>query len=185
MRKIIALTYLAILFISVAIVTSLSVGQNTGEHRKISIKGSEGLKNEGIKKGQCKNSNKKEFFYLVKKTKPGLLKKKQITVVVTCYYKPERYEENYYQKLRMNGRGLETSSGTVPKKGTIAADPRFFPEGTRLFIPGYGIATVEDTGQLIKGNKIDLFMGNGAQAYNKSMDFGKQKMKVFILPPDV
>src|SRR6185312_15277556 len=53
-----------------------------------------------------------------------------------------------------------TYSGVKVKRdlySTIAADPKVFPLGTILFIPGYGYGVVADTGSAIKGNIIDLY----------------------------
>lgn len=60
---------------------------------------------------------------------------------------------------RCNGKWAgQTASGKPPKVGTIAADTRYYPFGTKMFIPGYGWGTVEDRGGKIKGpKKIDLF----------------------------
>jgi uncharacterized protein YabE (DUF348 family) len=49
-----------------------------------------------------------------------------------------------------------TRSGKTLTVGMVAVDPRVIPLGTRLYIPGYGIATAEDTGGGIKGLMIDL-----------------------------
>ena len=49
-----------------------------------------------------------------------------------------------------------TASGLPTGYGVVAVDPRVIPLGTKLFIPGYGLATAGDTGGAIKGNKIDL-----------------------------
>jgi 3D (Asp-Asp-Asp) domain-containing protein len=40
--------------------------------------------------------------------------------------------------------------------GVVAVDRRVIPLGTRLFVEGYGYAVAADTGQAIKGNKIDV-----------------------------
>lgn len=50
-----------------------------------------------------------------------------------------------------------TATGTVAKKGTIAADWSVFPVGTSLDIPGYGVGVVEDIGGGIVGNHIDVW----------------------------
>ena len=39
------------------------------------------------------------------------------------------------------------------QRGTIAADPRHYPFGTKMFVPGYGWGTVEDVGGAIKGER--------------------------------
>lgn len=61
---------------------------------------------------------------------------------------------------------------------TIAADPRVFPLGTILYIPGYGYGIVADTGSAIKGNKIDLYYTTKAQIYR---EWGKRNVRVFVV----
>ena len=50
-----------------------------------------------------------------------------------------------------------TAAGTVADWGTIAADTRYYPFGTIMFIPDYGWGRVEDIGGAIKGMHIDLY----------------------------
>lgn len=70
-----------------------------------------------------------------------------------------------------------TSSGTKAKQGTIAADIRYYPYGTRMTIPGYGQGVVEDTGSAIKGpNRIDVYLGSR----KKALRWGRQKVTVTI-----
>ncbi len=57
-----------------------------------------------------------------------------------------------------------TAAGTTARHGTIAADPKVFPFGTRLWIPGYGEGVVEDVGGAIKGRHIDLWFPTHAAA---------------------
>ncbi|MDB5054694.1 MAG: hypothetical protein JWM44_2744 [Bacilli bacterium] len=74
-----------------------------------------------------------------------------------------------------------TYSGVKVRKGivsTIAADPKVFPMGTLLYIPGYGYGVVADTGSAIKGNKIDLYFLNKKEVYAK---WGKKNVKVYVL----
>jgi 3D (Asp-Asp-Asp) domain-containing protein len=61
---------------------------------------------------------------------------------------------------------------------TIAADPKVFPLGTVLFIPGYGYGVVADTGSAIKGKKIDLYFNTRNQVYEQ---WGKKTVKVFVV----
>jgi len=52
-----------------------------------------------------------------------------------------------------------TASGTTVKEGqTIAADWSVLEPGTKVFIEGVGERVVEDTGGLIKGNAIDVYV---------------------------
>ena len=49
-----------------------------------------------------------------------------------------------------------TAIGRRAGYGIVAVDPRVIPLGTRLYIPGYGMAVAGDTGGAIVGNRIDL-----------------------------
>ncbi|SDJ82191.1 3D domain-containing protein [Natronincola ferrireducens] len=76
-----------------------------------------------------------------------------------------------------------TRSGTKVRPGVVAVDPRVIPLGTKLYIesmdrtPSYGIASAEDTGGAIRGNKIDLFF----ESREDALRFGRRKVKVYIL----
>jgi 3D (Asp-Asp-Asp) domain-containing protein len=70
-----------------------------------------------------------------------------------------------------------TASGTKAHNGTIAADRRYYPFGTVMYIPGYGYGRVEDTGSAIQGpTRIDLFYGSHQQA----LEWGRQRVPVKI-----
>lgn len=74
-----------------------------------------------------------------------------------------------------------TFSGVKVKRdlySTIAADPRTFPIGSILFIPGYGYGVVADTGSAIKGNKIDLYYETVQEVYSQ---WGKKEVEVYIV----
>lgn len=75
-----------------------------------------------------------------------------------------------------NGEGI-TKMGTLARYGVVAVDPNVIPLGTRVFIPGYGVAIAEDTGGDILGNRIDLCM----EDYNACMIFGRRTVPVYIL----
>lgn len=64
------------------------------------------------------------------------------------------------------------------KISTIAADPKLFPLGTLLFIPGYGYGVVADIGSAIKGEKIDLYFDSKDQVYQ---EWGKRKLHVYVI----
>jgi 3D (Asp-Asp-Asp) domain-containing protein len=73
-----------------------------------------------------------------------------------------------------------TASGVFTRPGVIAADPRVLPLGTKVHIEagGYsGIYTVLDTGGMIKGNRIDIYI----PTYTEAMLFGRRTIKVKIL----
>lgn len=73
--------------------------------------------------------------------------------------------------------GNPTATGIYPYRGIVAVDPRVIPLGTRLYIEGYGYAWAQDTGGLIKGYRIDLFMDTEKEA----ILWGRRRVKVYIL----
>lgn len=65
----------------------------------------------------------------------------------------------------------------VPQDGTIAADTRFYPFGTRMYIPGYGWGVVEDRGSAIKGeHRLDIFY----KSHEEALRWGRRKVRVRI-----
>lgn len=61
---------------------------------------------------------------------------------------------------------------------TIAADPKIFPLGTILYVPGYGYGVVADTGSAIKGRKIDLYFSTTKQVFK---EWGKKEVEVLVI----
>lgn len=66
--------------------------------------------------------------------------------------------------------GLTKSGTTVTEGRTIAVDPTVIPLGSRVYIDGYGVFVAEDIGSAIKGNKIDIAVGNHEQALQLGID---------------
>jgi 3D (Asp-Asp-Asp) domain-containing protein/septal ring factor EnvC (AmiA/AmiB activator) len=67
-----------------------------------------------------------------------------------------------------------TALGTIPKEWrTLAADPSVIPLGSIVYIPqfadkpNFGLFLVEDTGLVIKGNIIDVYVNSPRQALQK------------------
>ncbi|MBQ2855188.1 MAG: G5 domain-containing protein [Oscillospiraceae bacterium] len=81
------------------------------------------------------------------------------------------------------GCGLVTATGTDVRWGTVAVDPAFIPYGTRMFIVSedgdfvYGLATAEDCGGDIRGDRVDLYM----PSFEQCMEFGRQNCTVYFL----
>lgn len=68
----------------------------------------------------------------------------------------------------------------LPEEGTIAADTRYYPFGTRMYVPGYGWGRVEDKGGGIKGkDRIDLFF----DSHQDALYWGRRKVAVQIYYP--
>ncbi len=73
-----------------------------------------------------------------------------------------------------------TRSGVPAAPGLAAADPAVLPLGTLVQVEGArhrGIYRVMDTGRLVKGRIIDIYMSNLQQAIN----FGRQKVTVSVI----
>jgi 3D (Asp-Asp-Asp) domain-containing protein len=64
--------------------------------------------------------------------------------------------------------------------GYVAADPRVIPLGSMIYVETpfmSGIYQVMDTGELIKGKIIDIFI----PSYEACKDFGRRIVKVKVL----
>ncbi len=72
--------------------------------------------------------------------------------------------------------GNRTATGTWPSRGTVAVDPRVIPLGAELHIEGYGPAVAADTGGVIKGEIIDLYM----DTKHECLQWGRRKVEVQI-----
>ena len=74
-----------------------------------------------------------------------------------------------------------TSSGTVPHRGIVAADPRVLPPGSKVRIRNAGrysgIYKVRDTGGAIRGRKIDIYTPSRRAA----RQFGVRRVQVKVL----
>lgn len=75
------------------------------------------------------------------------------------------------------GCGGMTAIGRRAGHGIVAVDPRVIPLGTRLYIPGYGLAIAGDTGGDIVGHRIDL----GFDSLRDAMSFGRRAILVYPL----
>ena len=72
-----------------------------------------------------------------------------------------------------------TAAGTKADWGTIAADPKRYPFGTIMYVPGYGWGRVEDVGSAISGNHIDLFF----PSHKEALEWGRKTRRVKIWTP--
>ena len=70
-----------------------------------------------------------------------------------------------------------TATGTAAKKGVIAVDPNVIPLGTKVYIPGYGVAVAQDTGGAIIGNRVDVCY----MTKNEAFSWGVRNVPVYIL----
>lgn len=73
-----------------------------------------------------------------------------------------------------------THSGVWVRPGIIAADPDILPIGSVIEVRAgdySGIYTVMDTGKLIQGRLIDIFIPD----FEEAVQFGRQKIKLRVL----
>jgi 3D (Asp-Asp-Asp) domain-containing protein len=73
-----------------------------------------------------------------------------------------------------------TKSGARVVPGHVAADPRVIPLGSMIYVDSPlmgGIYQVLDTGELVKGKIIDIFI----PSYESCLEFGRRAVKVQVL----
>lgn len=64
------------------------------------------------------------------------------------------------------------------KDGTLAADTKYYPFGTRMYIPGYGYGVVEDRGSAIKGiGRLDAYY----DSHQEALEWGRRTVRVRVL----
>jgi uncharacterized protein YabE (DUF348 family) len=78
---------------------------------------------------------------------------------------------NYWRKVEMYATAYSPARSGTPRsapwygrtrigqqlrKGLVAVDPKVVPLGTRLYVPGYGLALAADIGGGVRGRMIDL-----------------------------
>lgn len=78
--------------------------------------------------------------------------------------------------------GTLTAMGLKPVRdpggiSTIAVDPSVIPLGSKVYIPGYGYAIASDTGGVIKGNIIDLYMNS----HDDCTSWGRRQVTLHIV----
>ena len=98
-----------------------------------------------------------------------------------CGWRINRYGNPVYNYGSQKGSRKKigyTSKGTRADIGTIAADPRSLPYGTRLEVPGYGFGIIEDTGGALKGRHIDIFF----HSHREAMKWGVKKLEATVWP---
>lgn len=84
----------------------------------------------------------------------------------------------HYTLTAYEWTGNTCANGEYPTEGyTIACNS--LPLGTRVYIEGYGIYTVEDRGGMAD-NVIDIYLGD----YDECIEFGVQEADVYLIKED-
>lgn len=73
--------------------------------------------------------------------------------------------------------GNATFTGVMPKVGMIAVDQRVIPLNSYVYVPNIGLLKATDTGGVIKGNIIDIFMDTRQEC----IEFGRQNITIYVL----
>ncbi|MDR2192817.1 MAG: hypothetical protein LBO62_08085 [Endomicrobium sp.] len=119
----------------------------------------------------------KEYYRLALLTKDGKIEKiydlskaPSMKMVSTAYYPGDPLAW---------GDGTITFLGRKMQRGVIAVDPAVIPLKTRLFVAGYGYGYAGDTGNLIKGMRVDLGVNN----VSEEPPWSFRDVTVYILEP--
>ena len=85
----------------------------------------------------------------------------------------------YCHCARCCGRANQpTGSGRTPLAGLTVAGPRSVPYGTRVFIEGIGIRTVQDRLAGRFEDRFDVYVGT----HHAAQKFGLRHLQVTVLP---
>ena len=88
---------------------------------------------------------------------------------------PEKFMASAYS---IEGKA---AGGSKSYKGTVSADPKVLPLGSKIRVRNAGIYsgeyTVVDTGRKVKGHAIDIYVSSVREA----REFGKKQVAVEIL----
>jgi len=70
--------------------------------------------------------------------------------------------------------GLTANGYKLKPKDLVIAAPKNIPFGTKIYVPGYGLAVVKDRGGAIKGDKLDVWFAS----HQEALKWGRQKLIV-------
>ena len=94
------------------------------------------------------------------------------TFTVTAYLAIDEYENRFH--------GITFTGVPAKPYHTIAVDPKVIPLGSRVYVEGLGWWKAEDTGNMIKGNILDICVSNRDEA----KEWGRRKRRVWYLTPE-
>lgn len=78
--------------------------------------------------------------------------------------------------------GETTASGLAPRTGIAAGDPDVLPYGSVIQLERVGsrydgVYTIMDSGKIVKGRRIDIYM----RSCDEAIQFGMRRVRVFVL----
>ena len=83
-----------------------------------------------------------------------------------------KYKKTLSMEATAYSGGTLTAMGLKPVR-----DPGVIPLGSKVYIPGYGYAIASDTGGVIKGNIIDLYMNS----HDECISWGRRQVTLHIV----
>lgn len=99
----------------------------------------------------------------------------------------EKYEDGY----GLTANGFDLSGMSREDAMSVAVDKKVISLGTKLYLEFpeeyehlNGIYTARDTGSAVKGNKIDIYMGEDLSYDEVCEQIGKQEIKVYSVIED-
>lgn len=131
------------------------------------------------------------FFREDEAIRDGLIRGRLVTIDTTAYcscgiccdwqlnWRGQAVHKSGRNRGKPKAVGI-TASGAKARPGTLAADTRYYPFGTVMYIPGYGYGVVQDRGGDIKGrHRLDLYHST----HKDALRWGRQKLRVVVFPP--
>lgn len=116
--------------------------------------------------------------------------------IVTAYYSPLPDQSfylrgSYEADLRLNGNGTHGASGKEVYPGMLAG-PKTYSFGTKVYLEGLGVGTVDDRGGAIvssgsrgyDADRLDIWMGQGEEGLRRALSWGKRRVTGKILADD-
>lgn len=108
--------------------------------------------------------------------------------IVTAYYSPLPNQSfylkgSYEADIRLNGNGTHGASGKAVYIGMLAA-PKTYAFGTKVYLEGLGVGTVDDRGGAIvssgsrgyDADRLDIWMGHGEEGLRRALSWGKRSV---------
>jgi 3D (Asp-Asp-Asp) domain-containing protein len=117
----------------------------------------------------------KHYFIGLQAEQPSRGLARPLMMEVTAYTADD-WPNNPAYGITANGHRLSNADAWR----VAAADPRYYPPGSQMYVAGVGVVTIKDTGSDVKGpHRLDIFVGMSDVAVANA--WGRQKVPVRIL----
>jgi 3D (Asp-Asp-Asp) domain-containing protein len=120
------------------------------------------------------------FSYAAPKHAPRPYKSVFVVAKVTAYAN-DSGSINYNPNAAPGHQGKAvpdgiTATGKKVQHGICAADWKHYKPGTKIYIPGYGMCSIQDKGGKVKGVHFDVFFDSKSEAFQ----WGVKKVEVLV-----